>query len=266
MNALVNVAGEGRAGSSAENLGGSVADAVHEISIAGLVKTSLLDYPGALCSTLFLSGCNFRCPYCHNRDLVIGSSGLRASASSNIPLTQVKAILLRRQGLIDGVCVTGGEPTLTPELPALAEAVKDLGMKVKLDTNGTNPDAVGGLIRRGLVDYVAMDVKAPREKYEAAAGARVSLSALQATIDLLMGSGVEYEFRTTVVPELLTEPDMRAIGRWIDGAATYVLQQFRPVNTLDVRYARLNAYPPERLRSMANQLRQRFGRVLVRGV
>lgn len=249
-----------RPASSDREVCAATVDAASGAPIAGLVKTSLLDYPGAICSTIFLAGCNLRCPYCHNKDLVAGASRL-----PGVPLTEVRTVLLRRRGFIDGVCITGGEPTLTPALPALARAMKDLGMKVKLDTNGTNPDVVRNLLDEGLVDYIAMDVKAPRWKYQTVTRVPVDLQALQATIGLLMASGVEHEFRTTVVPRLLTETDLHSIGEWLDGAGTYVLQQFRPENTLEAEYGRVSACPSDWLHLMAGELRHRFGQVIVRG-
>lgn len=229
--------------------------------ISGLVKTSLLDYPGYVCATIFLSGCNFRCPYCHNRDLVIGSSRL-----SRIPPVEVLTFLQKRRTVLDGVCITGGEPTLTPNLPVLIRAVKELGLRVKLDTNGTKPDVLERLLADGLLDYVAMDIKAPREKYEKVSRAEVKLADLQVSIELLGESGIEHEFRTTVVPELLTERDLLEIGEWLQGSPAYVIQQFRPENTLDVSYQSLSSYAPEWFCAVADKLRPYFGQVEIRGL
>lgn len=229
--------------------------------VAGLIRTSLVDYPGYVCSTLFLPGCNFRCPYCHNRDLVIGSSQLQ-----HIPFDQVLNFLEKRITFLDGVCITGGEPTLTVDLPILIRAIKDLGLRVKLDTNGTNPDMLEKLLGDSLVDYVAMDIKAPPRKYGKITKATVRLADIQAAIGLLRESAIEYEFRTTVVPNLLMEEDLLAIGRWLEGASTYVIQQFRPENTLDPNYESLAPYPPDWLETMVSKLRPYFERVRVRGI
>lgn len=237
------------------------ATAAQVASVAGFIRTSLVDYPGYVCSTVFLSGCNFRCPYCHNRDLVTGSSQLQ-----RVPLDQVLNFLENRITLLDGVCITGGEPTLTADLPILIRAIKDLGLRVKLDTNGTNPDMLEKLLADSLVDYVAMDIKAPPRKYGKITKATVRLADIQAAIDLLREATIEYEFRTTVVPKLLMEEDLLAIGRWLEGAFTYVIQQFRPRNTLDPNYESLGPYPPDWLETMAGKLRPYFKSVRVRGI
>ena len=231
-----------------------------QLSIAGLVKTSLVDYPGQLCTTLFFRGCNLRCPYCHNRGLVLGD-GLAS------PLSGEGAIgfLAGRRHLVDAVCLSGGEPTLVPSLPRLAATLKRLGLKVKLDTNGTRPAVIRDLLQTGAVDYVAMDIKAPLPKYEFVARASVNLDDIRATVALLQQGGVEYEFRTTVVPGLLTREDLLAIGDWLAGAKTYVLQQFRPRSTLDEAYERVRPYADEWLHAVAEALRPAFGEVRVRG-
>lgn len=230
-------------------------------SIAGLVKTSLVDYPGRLCTTLFFRGCNFRCPYCHNRGLVLGDD-------IPPPLSGEGAIgfLAGRRHLVDAVCLSGGEPTLVPSLARLAATLKGLGLKVKLDTNGTRPAVIRDLLQASAVDYVAMDIKAPLHKYDLIARTGVNLDDIRATVALLQQGGVEYEFRTTVVPGLLTREDLLAIGDWLAGAQTYVLQQFRPRSTLDKAYERIRPYADEWLNAVAESLRPAFGQVKVRGV
>lgn len=229
--------------------------------VAGLVKTSLVDYPGRLCTTLFFGGCNFRCPYCHNRALVLGDG-----VASPLSGEETIGCLARRRHLVDAACISGGEPTLVRSLPLLAARLKELGLKVKLDTNGTRPAVIRELLQAGTVDYVALDIKAPLPKYELVARTNVNLDDIRATVALLRQGGVEYEFRTTVVPGLLTREDLLAIGDWLAGAPTYVLQQFRPRSTLDKAYEHVKPYPDEWLVAAAEALRPAFGQVKVRGL
>lgn len=188
--------------------------------IAGLTKLSTVDYPGKLCAVVFVPGCNMRCWYCHNRALFSGPVPL-------IPQQEALGYLKRRANLLEGVVLTGGEPTLRPDLAAFAAQCKAFGYSVKLDTNGTQPRVLESLLRRKLLDYVAMDVKAPEALYDATCCAAVSLADIRRSIALLMDSGVEYEFRTTFAPTLKKE-DILAIAPMIAGAKRYFLQQYRP--------------------------------------
>lgn len=176
--------------------------------IAGLQKMTLLDYPGKVACTVFLPGCNFRCPFCHN-------SGLLTDGGEQIPVEEFLAFLKKRQGLLDGVCITGGEPTLYPELPALLTQIKALGFAVKLDTNGSNPGVLKALVEAKLVDYVAMDIKNCRERYHATAGSNhIDMDAIEESMVFLMTGTLPYEFRTTVVKQLHCREDFQAMGRW----------------------------------------------------
>lgn len=231
------------------------------IRLAGITKTSLIDYPGMLCSVVFLAGCNFRCPYCHNRDIV-----LRPDQFSSDRISDLLDILRARLHLVDAVCVTGGEPTLSPNLIHLAAGLKRLGLKVKLDTNGTKPEVVKELMDRGLLDYVAMDIKAPPKTYEFVTRTRVDLYKIHASIDLLRRGNIQYEFRTTVVPKIIGEKDMLEIGQWLKGSRTYVLQQFRPKNTLDESFEKVKPYPRSWLRRIADMLRGQFEEVIIRSI
>jgi len=180
------------------------------MKISGLQKMTLLDYPGKVACTVFLQGCNFRCPFCHNSDL-LGRSG-----PEEIPVDTLMAFLKKRVGLLDAVCITGGEPTLQKDLPELLEGIKALGYLVKLDTNGTHPGMVRDLVARGLVDYIAMDIKNSPEKYPDTAGvSRMELGAVEETMQFLLQGDLPYEFRTTVVAELHTPEDMKSIGLWL---------------------------------------------------
>lgn len=190
------------------------------LDIHGLQKTTLLDYPGKVACTVFLAGCNLRCPFCHNAPLVC--------AAPPPALTQEEffSFLKKRRGILDGVCVTGGEPTLRPGLAQFLAEIRSLGFSVKLDTNGTNPAMLDRLLRDGLVDYVAMDIKNAPGRYARTCGGVDVLEAVKQSAALLMGSGVDYEFRTTCVHPLHDETAMEEIGRWLAGAKAYYLQNF----------------------------------------
>ena len=190
------------------------------MEISGLQKTTLLDYPGKVACTVFLAGCNLRCPFCHNASLVT------RPCPSAMGEGEFFAFLKKRQGILDGVCVTGGEPTLRPGLPEFLESIKALGYAVKLDTNGTNPALLSGLLRRGLVDYVAMDIKASPNRYREVCGGVEVLEAVRKSVSVLMDSGVDYEFRTTCVKPFHDEAGMAEIGQWLQGAKQYYLQAF----------------------------------------
>ena len=178
------------------------------MKIAGLQKMTLLDYPGKVACTVFLSGCNYRCPFCHN-------SGLLENAPEAVTPEGLLEFLKKRRGMLDGVCITGGEPTLQKELPELLEAIKALGYPVKLDTNGSNPAMLEDLLNRGLVDYVAMDVKNCPERYGETVGIpNFSLEKTEQSLRLLLSGHTDYELRTTCVEEFHGEEEVRAMGLW----------------------------------------------------
>ncbi len=220
-----------------------------DLHIKGLVKTSLIEFPGHIATVVFTGGCNFRCPYCHNADLVANPADL-----PDIPVAEVLEFLAQRRQLVDGVVVSGGEPTLQPGLPEFLRAVKGLGFATKLDTNGSRPDVLRVLLAEGLLDYVALDLKTPLERYESALGAP-SHVAVGESIRLVLASGVTHEFRTTVVPSLVAPTDVPALAQAIAGARQYYLQQFRPVNTLDPAYENVTPYAPAVLHGMAQTAR-----------
>ena len=231
--------------------------------IAGLGKTSFVDYPGKIAAVVFSPLCNFDCYYCHNRSLI-----RNVPDDQVIPEEEVFAYLRKRVGKLDGVVLTGGEPTLQPDIIDFAGRVKELGYAVKLDTNGSNPRVIQEAIRSGHIDYIAMDVKAPRERYREIAGADVDVAAIEESVAMLMEDAVAYEFRTTVIPRL-TRADIVAIGRWIEGASQYALQQYqRPEFSEEVIDLRLGErpYPPEELEAMREAVAPYVGVCLVRGV
>lgn len=197
------------------------------MNIRGFQKNSLIDYPGEICSIIFTQGCNFRCPYCHNPELVEP-----ASAPQFIPPEEIIDHICRRRSIIPAVTITGGEPTLQHDLVDFIAQIKEIGVKVKLDSNGTNPRVLKQLIDRKLVDYLAMDIKAPIDRYQDVTNRTVINALILESIKLIMNSGVEYEFRTTIIRPLLSTDDFHGIGRMIKGAKRYALQQFHKTKTL----------------------------------
>ncbi|MCP4537989.1 MAG: anaerobic ribonucleoside-triphosphate reductase activating protein [Chloroflexi bacterium] len=229
--------------------------------LKGWVRTSLIDYPDHIATILFTGGCNFRCPSCHNADLV-----LRPAEMPDLPLEEVWGFLSRRAGLVDGVVVTGGEPTLQNGLIPFLRQVRERGFDVKLDTNGYRPDVLAALLDENLVDYVAMDIKAQPDTYPLLAGyAELDVARLERSIALLQNSDISHEFRTTVVPGLLDKVDVDEIARWIAGAERYVLQQFRPLGTLDPAMGAVTPYPLEKLQAMAERASRWVIQATVRG-
>ena len=198
------------------------------MKIHGLQKLTLLDFPGRLACTVFLGGCNMRCPFCHNGSLAL------CSGEGIMEPEELYAFLEARRGRLQGVCISGGEPTLHPDLPELLSEIKSHGFAVKLDTNGTNPEMLYRLIADGLVDYVAMDIKNSIESYAITMGiddperAEELIEAVRTSAALLMEGRVDFEFRTTLVSELHSAEDIEAIGRWLGGGGSYFLQTYRP--------------------------------------
>lgn len=188
--------------------------------IGGLQKFSLIDYPGKTAAVIFTQGCHFRCPFCFNPTLV-----LPERFGPVLPEEEVLAFLRKRQGQLEGVVVSGGEPTIQEDLPEFFRKIHALGYPLKLDTNGSNPKMLQTLIESGRVDYIAMDIKAPLRKYNLLAGIDVDLREIQKSIDLIIHSGISHEFRTTVVPSLLSQEDLQEIARWLEGEP-YHLQPF----------------------------------------
>jgi pyruvate formate lyase activating enzyme len=192
------------------------------MQIFGLQKTTLLDYPGKLASIIFTGGCNMNCPFCHNSELIT------LPKNGKISEEEVFSHLRKRRSTLEGVVITGGECTLQKDLKDFCKKVKDLGYLIKVDTNGTNPAVIASLVSMGLIDYVAMDIKNTKEKYATTCGwDSVDLNKIQESIDYLMENHVDYEFRTTVIPEYHTPEDMKKIGAWIKGAKALYLQSFK---------------------------------------
>lgn len=197
------------------------------MKIHGLQKMTLLDFPGKVACTVFLGGCDFRCPFCHNYELADGS------AKPVMEADELLAFLEKRRGLLDGVAITGGEPCLHPGLPELMRRMRGMGFAVKLDTNGAHPDRLNEILGEGLADYVAMDIKNSPEKYALTAGVMaLDLAPVRRSVELLMAGPVDYEFRTTVVDELHEAADFETIGAWIRGARRWFMQPFADRDTV----------------------------------
>ena len=227
--------------------------------IKGLQKLTLLDYPGKMACTVFTAGCNFRCPFCHNASLVTNIDEERISEE------EFFSFLEKRQGIIDGVCVTGGEPTLQPDLKDFLKKIKDLGYSVKLDTNGYRPEVLKDVVNSGLIDYVAMDIKNSQSKYALTTGIEnLDISKINESVEFLMSGVVDYEFRTTIVKELHTEEDIQDIVSWISGAKKYYLQGF--IDSGDLICTGYSGYDKTGLEKLLNIAKNHFGTVELRGI
>lgn len=234
--------------------------------ILGLNKTTLLDYPDRVAATLFTGGCNFRCPYCHNRDIVLKNEAVVPYEES-----EVFSFLEKRRRVLTGVCITGGEPTLHPDLPDFIRRIREFGYCVKLDTNGSNPEMLEALIGDGLIDYCAMDIKNSPAKYGLTVGldgqalSSFDLSAIKASVKILVSQRtIPYEFRTTIVRELHEKEDMLAIAQWIAGADAYFLQSY--TDSEGVLCRGFHAHSEETLRSYASLCQKFVPNTSLRGI
>ena len=205
------------------------------MQIGGVQKFSTVDYPGYVVAGVFTIGCNMRCGYCHNPELVLPEQYAGA-----IPAHEVLAFLETRRGLLDGVAISGGEPTMQPDLPQFIRQVKAMGFRVKLDTNGTNPGMVRQLIADNLVDFIAMDIKGPLDKYVAIAARPIDLAAIQESIALI--KTIDHEFRTTIVDSQLSVEDFESIGQLVRGAKRFALQAFRPGRTVSPAFGAAKSF------------------------
>ena len=244
------------------------------MKINGLQKTTLLDYPGKVACTVFFGGCDLRCPFCHNAGLV-----LSPEAEPFITDEELFKFLNKRRGILDGVCITGGEPLMQKELTPFIRRIKDLGFLVKLDTNGTFPDKLAALTDEGLIDYIAMDIKSSLKNYPKAVGLRgFDPACIKRSAEHIMTCGVDYEFRTTAAKGLINKEDFIEIGEWLKGAKRYFIQAFRDGDSLIYKAARadenakmplpippLAEFTPEELHAFADLVRPYFIEVGVRG-
>ena len=226
--------------------------------IKGLQRTTLVDYPGKIACTIFIAGCNFRCGYCYNSDLV-----LRGKALPDIPEEEIFDFLSQRDLFLEGVCISGGEPTLYRNLIPLIRKIKKMGYSVKLDTNGTNPRILKALLDEKLVDYVAMDIKTSLGSYKKVTYVNCAMGNVRESIRLLKSSGIDYEFRTTIVPDMIGKDELRGICEEIKGAKNYFIQQFKPDGkAMDKKYGKMEPLPLKTLqdfKDMASEYVQNAG-------
>ena len=195
------------------------------MKIGGFQKTSLLDYPDRISAIVWVSGCNFRCPFCYNKNLALGTTEL-------FPEDEILSFLSKRKEQLEGVVISGGEPLFQGDIVDFIEKIKKNRYPIKVDTNGAFPEKLGELLEKQLVDYIAMDVKAPKRKYRELVGVDVDISKIEASIDLIKNKAPAYEFKTTFLPDLLKKEDIIEIAKWIEGADAYYLQQFKPISPL----------------------------------
>ena len=228
----------------------------------GLQKLTLLDYPGVVSCTVFSCGCNFRCPFCHNASLVT-----KQNTSDTVNIDAFFEYLKKRQGILDGVCITGGEPLLQKDIKYFISQIKELGYAVKLDTNGSNAKALIELVNERLVDYVAMDIKGPDTKYSDVCGVDMDkyMSDIRESITYLLSDAVDYEFRTTVVRELHSYDDFYSIGEWIGGAKRYFLQQFKDSGDL-ISNKKFTAYNKEEMEAILEIIKPYIPSAELRGI
>ncbi len=236
------------------------------MKILGLQKLTLLDYPGYIAAIVFLGGCNFRCPFCQNSSLVLAPDQL-----PEISRDEFLRFLHKRAGILEGVCVTGGEPCIHPELPGLLEEIRQTGLLVKLDTNGTNPDMLAALLKDGLLDYVAMDIKSGPSRYARVCGVSESsspglLEKINRSVRLLKDSGISYEFRTTAVKGLHDENDFSEISTLIEGCPNYYLQNFRDCPEVLLENHSFSPFSEEELRHFLSIVHKKVPQACLRGL
>lgn len=230
------------------------------MKIGGFQKTSLLDYPDRISAIVWTSGCSFRCPFCYNKNLALGTAEL-------FPEEEILSFLSKRKALLEGVVISGGEPLLHDDIVDFVKRIKDLRLLVKIDTNGSFPERLSELLEKQLVDYVAMDVKAPKKKYPQLIGVNTDLSKIEASIDILKTKAPAYEFKTTFIPGLLTKEDIIEIAQWLKGADAYFLQQFKVIKPLvSPNLETVIPYPRDYVYETLAAIKPFFKRCAVRGV
>lgn len=230
------------------------------MNIGGFQKTSLLDYPDRISAIVWTSGCNLRCPFCYNKTLALGTA-------QTFPEEEILSYLSKRKALLEGVVISGGEPLLQEDIIDFVGKIKDMNLLVKIDTNGFLPKILNKLLDQQLVDYVAMDVKAPKNKYPLLTGVQIDLSKIEESIDLLEKKAPAYEFKTTFVPDLLMKEDIIEIAEWLTGAETYFLQQFKgKAPLLSSRLEASPPYPREYLLDTLKEIQPFFKHCAIRGV
>lgn len=230
------------------------------MNICGYQKTTLLDYPGHVAATIFTGGCNFRCPFCHNADLVI-----RSSITNSISEEEIFNFLKKRKNVLSGICITGGEPTLQPDLPEFIQKVRSLGYKIKLDTNGYRPEVIDDLLTKNLLDYIAMDIKTGFSNYTKVSGVpNLNIKHIKESISLIENSDISYEFRTTVVKELHTETDFQEIALTLSSQSPYFIQSFK--DSGNILIPGLSSCDIETLNNYLSIIKERIPNAAVRGI
>ena len=232
------------------------------IEIGGLQKTTLIDFPGRIAATVFLLGCNFRCPFCYSAELVLLE---KIENQPRISEKEFFDFLEEKKGLLDGIVICGGEPTIHNDLPDFIGKIKKMGYLVKLDTNGSNPKILKKLIKDNLIDYVAMDIKAPLEKYDRATGIKVDSDNIKESIEIIKNSGVDYEFRMTVVPTLHEKEDVILAAKEIGPAKKLFLQNFRPEKTINPEFEKIKPYSQDFLLEIKEEISSLFEVCQIRG-
>jgi pyruvate formate lyase activating enzyme len=233
------------------------------LQIKGFIETSFLDWDGKIVSTLYVAGCNFRCPFCHNSGLIE-----KPGDYETIPIARIEGFLLEHKDFLDGICLTGGEPCLHKKkgLFEFLWRLKDLGFQIKLDSNGSDPKCLKKIFDQNLIDYIAMDIKGPLdERYDKLSGVKTNLDKIKQSIKIIMESGIPYEFRTTVVPTLLEIGDLEDIAKYITGAEKFVFQQFAAEHTWDEALRTIEPYFREKLEEMVAVVKPYVENTLIRG-
>lgn len=231
------------------------------VEIKGIEKFAPIDFPGYISSTVFVGSCNFRCPFCHNADLV-----LKPQSLPTFPLDYFLSYLDSRKNWLEAVCVSGGEPLLHDELDVLLQIIKDRNLLVKIDTNGAFPEKLEKLIKAGLLDCIAMDIKAPLDKYKKITAVSVDTDNVKRSIEIIQHSGLDYIFRTTAVPGFIDGNDIEEIGRLLEGSKSFQIQQFKPVNTIDKSLEKTKPYSREELQVLADRAGPYFEKVRIEGI
>ncbi len=229
--------------------------------IAGFQKLSLVDFPGKICSIVFTQGCNFRCGYCQNPSLAVSESSISETSEK-----EVLEYLSGNKKMIEGLVITGGEPVMCEDLSLFIEKVREIGLKVKLDTNGSDPGLVKTLLSERKIEYIALDIKTSFQKYHLVTGMKDISERVSLSIEAILSATIPYELRTTCVPGIVEAEDLRLIGEKVKGAQKYCLQQFRPEITLDEKLHEVKPYTPETLQSFADILSGYVEKVEIRGV
>lgn len=230
------------------------------LPIKGIQKTSLIDYPNKISSIIFLANCNFRCPYCQNPDLIENPDSFET-----IKEDELIEFLKNRKKWSDSIVITGGEPLIYNLIPFLKN-LKEIGLNIKIDTNGSNPKQIKEIIEKKLVDYIAMDMKAPLEKYNESAGVRVNTQDIKESIELIINSKIDHEFRVTLLPKLHSQKDILEIAKQLKGAKAFFFQQFSPNNTLDKSFEKEKPFKKQELEELRDKIKDQFEICEIRGV